>query len=556
MFSSLFFLIGTVLMIFMAVLPMARLARSASWTECEAMINPASVKLESRSGSNSKGSTTYQAQASYTYTTPDGWTRSSDRVAFFDASDNIGSWQQRTYQKLKEMSVGKTVCHVNPDNLDDVVLLREVNETVIIFASLFGSVFAYAGALMMIHALRGVARPVALPAPCDIVIAAIPACLNLCPLFVFVTQVPDAPARVWLLLVPAVVPAFIGWHWYRIRGIFGAVTFLPAGNIRVGGRFSCDIRLTNENPDSNFEINVECLQSITCGSGKRRSTTTTSLWKSPGVIPHIMPGDGTTSLRVALDLPDGLPETGTIGDTTVKWILTLRATEKKFLNRVVIRLDVQRALSEMAAPRLREAEIDPSTEDRLFRENGIRMERTPSGGLEIVFPGAKPDGDHRLFIEMATAFGSLLGPLAFATFGIFMLRDVFSHTKGDAGGGAIFFTLFIVAFFTVPTLIGLFSSLSALRKIHKKYSARVFTIEWRHGATLHTALGNRRKKIAELSDILNLTISNVNAKGEKTQALYAHTRKGDAVLLTEQLRTPEFAGMIGEFITRAIHIAK
>ena len=69
------------------------------------------------------------------------WTRSSDRVVFSGGSDNIGSWQQNTYQKLKEMSLRKTVCHVNPDNLDDAVLLREIHEAAIISTSLFGSVF-------------------------------------------------------------------------------------------------------------------------------------------------------------------------------------------------------------------------------------------------------------------------------------------------------------------------------------------------------------------------------------------------------------------------------
>ena len=549
LFCSLFFLVGLDLMIFMAAIPMARLARSASWIECEAMINPVSVRLESHSA---EGDTVYQTQASYTYTTPDGWTRSSDRVAFSGGSDNIGSWQQRIYQKLKEMSLRKTVCHVNPDNLDDAVLLREVHEAAIISTSLFGSVFAYIGALMMIYALRWGVRPVALPAPCDIVIAAIPACLNLWSLFVFVTRVPDASARVWLLLVPAAVPAFIGWHWCRMRSIFGAVTFLPSGNIRVGGRLSCDIGLTSDNPDARFEVAVECRQSRTSGSGKRRSTSTTSLWKSPGIIPQsIMPGDGATSLRVALDIPDGLPETSTIGDTTVEWILTLRATDRKIFNRVVFRLDVQRALSETVATK--EKEADPSTEDRLFEENGIRMERTPSGGLEIVFPGEAADNKQRLLAEKVAAFGSLFGPFAFATFGCFMLRNFFFHTKGSAGGVPIFFTLFAVVFFTVPILIGLFSSLSALRNIRKKYSSRVFTIEWKHGATLHTALGDRRKKIAELSDILNLTISNVNGRGEKTQHLYIHPRNADAILLTEHLRTPESAGAAGELLTRCIY---
>ena len=563
LFASLFFFVGIGLVVFLAVVPMAQLARSASWIECEALIDPASVKFEESVTDTEEGGTTRQVQASYTYTTPDGKTRSSDCVAFSVGSNNIGSWRERAYQKLTEMRRGKTVCYVNPNNMDEAVLLREVHEGDIIVASFFGSFFACAGLLIIIQAIHmyllvaqrardgEIVRPDSLPATRDVFIAAIPACLSLWSLFVFLIRMPDASAWIWLLLIPSVVPAVIAWRCYRMRGTFGDATLMPAGNIRVGGKLACDITLTNENPDAVFESHLECLRMETRGVGKRKSTTTTSLWKSPTVIPHIMPGDGTVSLRVAQDIPDGLPETGGTGSIAVEWVLTLRAQGRRFFSRITFHLDVLRAKSATVASK--EAEGGPATESSLFEENGIRLNRMPSGGIEIVFPGKKPDVDYEMFAEKMAAFSALFFSFVFFAIGCFVVLNFFSNAGEGASDVPIVVVVFFAVFFGCPIFGGIFKGVSALRKIYRKYSAHVFTIDWKHGATLHTELGNTRKKIAELSDILNLTISNVNGRGEKTQALYAHTRKENAVLLTEQLRTPESADMIGEFITRAIH---
>ena len=553
---------GLLVMIFLAAKPMARLVDSASWIECEAEIDPASVSLRTSSGG--KGGTSYQARASYTYTAPDGKTRVSDRVAFCSGSDNLGSWQSRTHRRLKEMSRKKTVCHVNPCNMDDAVLLREVHELSIICGSLFGFAFACAGAGMLLPAIRmwrwgeqrdgggEVVRSASQLTPADAVVAAVPVCLNLWILSVFVTRVPDASAWVWLLLIPVAVPLLVVGYGFRMRRIFGDAAFRPAGTIRVGGRLAGDITLTAGNPDGRFEVSVECMKSQSSGSGKNRSTVTTCLWKASQNVSQGIPGDG-ISVRVALDIPDGLPETDAIGNTTITWVLKLRAKDRRRPNSIAFQLDVHKPLTTGAIHPMETGAAPGTDETRLFEENGIRMGSMPSGGLEIMFPGEESSNERGILLEKVKALGSLVGPAVFVAAGVFMARDFLFHTRGQAGGMPRPFMLAFFGVFAIPLVIGICSCLSALCRVRKKHSTRVLTIERTHGAALHSVFGDRRKKIAEIPDILNLAVRNVNGKGEKTGSLYIHPRSAKAILLTEHLRTPESASLIGERLTRRIY---
>ena len=360
LFGSVFLAVGLGVMIFAAARPMVRLMNSASWLQCEATIDPNSVKLKSSRAS--KGSTTYKAQASYTYITPDGQTRSSDNVSFSSGSDNLGSWQKRTYNKLKKMSHGKTVCHVNPRDMNDVVLLREIHELSIPFSSLFGFIFACVGGGIVIYTLRFYFRErdkpendkavhsTSLSSPYDICFAAVPISLNLWLLFIFLTRMPDASAWIWLLLIPVVLPLLFVGHGFRMRRIFGNATFTPAETIRIGGRLTGDIRLTSGSLDENFEFTIMCMEYETTGSGKNKRTTTRTLWKSEPVSLQPTPtGDGGTTLRLATPLRDNLPQSD---NSTIKWFLTLRAKDRIFPNRIRFQLNVLNPLRETHTPEL------------------------------------------------------------------------------------------------------------------------------------------------------------------------------------------------------------
>ena len=565
LFTTPFLLAGLGMMIFTAVIPMARLAKSATWIECEAEIVPASERLEANN--NAEVGSAQQTQASYTYTAPDGSKRISRKVSFSNGYGNIDSQHSSTHQRLKKTNDGKIICYVNPNNMDDAALLREVDEYSIIHGSLFGFVFAFVGAFLSISVTRlqrkekntreddTTVQSTATSSPNDVFIAAVPVCLNLWMLYVFATMVPDASSWTLLLLIPVITPILVVCRGYRNRRIFGEATFAPEGRIRVGGALSGAIRLANGSPDTDFEISAECTQSHTSGSGKSRTTSTKSLWSSDEINSRVTVGNDAVLLQFATKIPYGLPESNAQGRGSIKWILTVKTKDKKFAGSVSFHLYVHKAASDpvFEAENSAYGDFDPNDEKRIFAANAITVNRMPSGGVKIVFPSEKICDDKDIASAKASAFFSLLCPLIFAAIIFNILRRAAFAVTGTSITSQSNPTLLVCAMFLViPFSIGISARRSKLRRIRKEFSTRVLIIERKNGATLRTELADDRRQIAAIPDIQNLKISNINSKSEKTQALYIHSRRDDVLLLTENLRMPEHAGLIGELLTKHI----
>ena len=566
LFASLFLLSGLGVTIFFAVMPMARLANSSSWIECEAIIDPASVELKESRGS--KGGSTYKVQASYNYTAPDGSAQSSDRVAFSSGSDNIGSWQRRAYRKLKEMSRDKTICHVNPKNMGDAVLLREVHELSVIFCSIFGFVFVCAGAHMMSGAVRErlagkkkrdrtvTVRPTSLSSAEDIFIAALPVCLNLWLLFMFVTKAPDASEWIWLLLIPVIAPILFVSYGLMIRRNFGEAKFTTAKKIRIGSELSGAIEIKNGKSGENFEIKIKCARSETTGSGKGRKTRITTLWKSKEIIPQIENNGDSISLRFVTNIPHILLEPNAADNPNVQWTLTLKAKDRMLANRISFLLNVYRPENK-ALPETLDCDMETFCDTKdgkiLLTLNNIEMNTTSSGALEIVFPSKNIPVKKDIAMAKLGSFCSLCFPIIFVAFafGHFVLRTGI-QPKNLPTPLLLFFAIFIIA----PTLIGIFSCRAILRDIRKKYAVRVLVIDRKRGAELCTELDGKRKKIATIHDIANLKINNANGKGKSTESLHIHPRSSSVILLAENLRAPEYAEALGAFLTESIRLQK
>ena len=94
-FGSIFLGVGLV-MGFFSVRRIEEAVSMRSWNECMAKLS----RCELLSHRGSKGGTTYKVEAEYRYTLK-GKEYTGDRVGFSTGSDNIGSFHQDQYRRLK-----------------------------------------------------------------------------------------------------------------------------------------------------------------------------------------------------------------------------------------------------------------------------------------------------------------------------------------------------------------------------------------------------------------------------------------------------------------------
>ncbi|MBL1147339.1 MAG: DUF3592 domain-containing protein [Pseudomonadota bacterium] len=151
-FGMIFFAAGFGIFIWMGARPAIEWQGMKNWDETTAHL----VSAELSSSTDSDGGTTYRAKAEYQYEYG-GRRYSGDRVAVFDMSDNIGSFQEdlgrkleRAYKKNKAVPV-----YVNPSDPGEAVLNRDMRWGMLGFVSIFGVVFCGAGGGFIYFVWRG-----------------------------------------------------------------------------------------------------------------------------------------------------------------------------------------------------------------------------------------------------------------------------------------------------------------------------------------------------------------------------------------------------------------
>ena len=127
-----------------------------SWVETPATIT--SIELKSSRSGKRGNSKSYKVIARYTYKVA-GREYSSDKVSLYHGSDNIGSFHQNTYKKLKPLlnTPDAAMCFVNPKDASDALLVRNARWGMFSFLSIFGCLFGSVGllgTLAMINGLR------------------------------------------------------------------------------------------------------------------------------------------------------------------------------------------------------------------------------------------------------------------------------------------------------------------------------------------------------------------------------------------------------------------
>jgi len=305
-----------------------------SWDEVPARI--VECHLERRSGS--KGSTTYEATATYRYTV-NGQERAGHRVALDSGSDNVGSFQHQTHQTLKAAkdSGRALICRVNPADPNDAVLFWKPRPELLLMKKSFAIAFGLVGLLIMCcEIFKGRSRcqddrRIRMEgASLHLGFALATAVFNVYVLGILWLEIQTLgfDGMPWWMYLPLILAAILiavtVYFWIRFKK-FGVstleITPHPARTgqpLRVAVHIPC--RLSSE-----VHATLRYVHQYTTGSGKRRSTTQEDVWKETKRASLYTAGENESQARVDFEIGNGHATTAGRGKDGYWWELTLKS---------------------------------------------------------------------------------------------------------------------------------------------------------------------------------------------------------------------------------------
>jgi len=406
-----------------------------AWQEVPCTILEA--KLESHSDSD--GGTTYEATARYRYTF-NGREHTGTRVSLDSGADNIGSFQQDAHEELSRHRRERRPfrCFVNPDDPSESVLYRELRFGLLAFKMLFALVFGGVGFGLLVGSVvagRKVAAEKQLTAAhpeepwlwkeewatgriksssktmmrVAVVFAVFWNLLSMPLLFLLPREIFEKENYLALLglLFPLVGAGLIVWAAWAVARWrkYGESVFEMATTPGVlGGSLAGVIRATKPlETREGFRLVLSCIEKRTTGSGKKRSTTETTLWQDERVIGRALSAPGEpAAVPVAFALPyDQPPSTTESGRREVTWRLRVSAAVPGIdysasFDVPVFRTEESRAGFELDESLIADYAVrrDPEQE---FRRTGVIRVPAPAGwGDRFIFP---------MFRNLGTVFG-------------------------------------------------------------------------------------------------------------------------------------------------------
>lgn len=300
-----------------------------SWTETPAEIT--SCVLKSHRGS--KGGRTYCVTGTFAYTV-DGKPYRSNKVSFYTGSDNVGTFHQRIFHQMESARLSKKTlpCWVNPENPDEVVIIRELRPEMMGFQLLF--VFFFGGAAIAI--LSGVAFTFGDRRSDNNKIRMRHSGVHR-PLLV--SGVASLAGGLWIVWKAWVLVGSLSSTWYLlislIPGIvlmgFGLYTWLRFAKFGVSElmlspsilRLRDTLAATVVIPkivEGDFKGRLACTHQYTTGSGKHRNTHHDVVWSEEQVSPASPGGEQMTQARFRFELRGG-HVTQESGNDTYYWRL-------------------------------------------------------------------------------------------------------------------------------------------------------------------------------------------------------------------------------------------
>jgi hypothetical protein len=525
-----------------------------SWQKTPAKI--ISLTLEVKRGQKS---TTYLAKGSFEYTYKNK-TYQSNTLSQYQKADNIGSYQQRLYAKLKPFFQKKQqyYCFVNPRNPAKAVIDRHLRIESLGFYAIFILAFGGFGYTFMIISIKSYLKEVKTyqlsevfpeepwqtkPEWSDgaihanskgittvLIIAAVLWNLITGPILIFLPQEikQGNNAALITLIFPIVGLILIILAAYRFRRWkkFGESTFLMQTFPGViGGRLEGTVETTvNIKPEDGFHLKLENIKRITTGSGKNRTTTDKVLWQDEKTMSkELMDYDLTMSaIPVSFNIP--YKTTQTDSDKDVSWRLT--ATAK------VPGVDYK---SKFEVPVFKTADSDPdfdiTQEDNSFKD------------LESKIDPAQALKQARIKINESMNGSTITFPMLQNIGAIFML---FIFTLIWTGASVFLFVakapiIFLVIWplFNVLLIIGLFNMI---------FVKMTLSLEDDFIRVKGGLLGLTSRNDIETSEIDSFVLGMGTQAGSKIyHKVYAKTHSGKKILLAKGL-TKALAKQFIEYI--------
>ncbi|MGD1018365.1 MAG: DUF3592 domain-containing protein [Verrucomicrobiia bacterium] len=416
-FFSIFFVVGGTCTYFSFVRPMLGIEQARHWPAVSCRV----ISSRVQSHTSSKGGTTYSVDILYAYNV-DGREYRSNRYDFMGGSSSGYNGKAKIVSRYRPGTTAS--CYVNPGDPDDAVLEREFTPQMLI--GLFPAVFLFVGLGGLVWVFvgggggpkladgrsgdppwmrredwaRGRIVSSAKPAAIGAWIFAV--CWNALSLPVLVVLLNE-----WMrsgnqtlligLLFPAIGVCLIVWairvttRWLR----FGESAFeMAAVPGVVGGALQGTIRLSQPARTADgFELTLTCVNRVTTGGGKNRSTTERVLWTEDQHVEAAL-GD---RVPVAFYIPPDCRETDSDDPNNVV-IWRLKATAKEPGVGYKARFEVPVFKIAQTPQQVAAAETILSHERAAIESyqppanSRIRVRPAAGGGQEFYFPAMRNAG--------------------------------------------------------------------------------------------------------------------------------------------------------------------
>jgi hypothetical protein len=441
------------------------------WEEVPAKIVRADLKVN-----KGKKNSTYEVSAEYVYEYG-GKQYTGTRVSLY-GSDNIGSFHQDVYRQLSEYrKSGRPFrCYVDPLRPAEAILFRDLRWELIGFQSIFALLFGGVGFGLLAGCLLGyrnarIKAALAAAHPDEPwlqkqdwaegkVISSNRMAMMFSLAFAAFWNVISAPLLFilpgevigkgnWLALIGMLFPivglGLIAWAIYSVLRWrkFGQSVFQMASVPGViGGQLAGVVRTSAKVlPEDGFQIALSCINKVTTGSGKNRSTSEHILWQDDQVVGRdLLQNDPDhTAIPVLFAIPyECRPTDETLSDNQTIWRLAAKAKVPGVDYSTAFDVPVFKTAESNAnfvadASLMAEYTVPPNPE-RDLHEAGVVREPSPSGeGCKFTFP-------------MGRNLGSTLGISAFWLI----------------WSGAVVLMIYLDAGIFFPVVFGLFDALILL----------------------------------------------------------------------------------------------
>ena len=441
------------------------------WVEVPCKILQAELVTNSDSDS-----TTYKVTARYEYAY-DGNKFTGDRVGINNSSEKIGSYHEEKADELKQYQRTGNLfrCFVNPSQPNQAVLYPELRIAQIGFLTIFVLIFGGVGCGLIFwsfYSIKIERRENELQAAHagqpwmwkeDWAAGEIKSSnkKNVVGAFCFaafwnlisgpvIFIVPDEikkenyPALI-ALLFPAVGLGLLIWffilllRWRKYGDSYFTMASVPGV---IGGQLAGVVQTKVKlRPEDGFQVNLSCIEKVTSGSGKNRSTSEKIRWQDEKVLSRELTEHDVaqSAIPIQFQIPYDAPETTVEeGSGETFWRLKVQAA--------VPGIDY---LADFKVPVFKTPDSSPDfkpdetvlvdyevqlDDDDIVRAAGIRLEPTP-GGRRFIFPMARnPGGASGLTIFFTIWCGAIwlmihmgapiLFPILFGLFAVLIFLGV------------------------------------------------------------------------------------------------------------------------------------